>query len=471
MLYLDYSREPGQWTPNVYGGRENLEAVAFLQEMNATAYKRVPGAITIAEESTSWPGVTRPTHLGGLGFGFKWNMGWMHDSLGYVQNDPIHRQYHHGQMTFSMVYAYSENYVLPISHDEVVHGKGSLLRKMPGDRWQQLANLRAYLAYMWAHPGKQLLFMGSEFGQESEWAEGRELDWWLLDHADHRGVHSLVRDLNRDLQRHLRRCGRWTPTAPGFQWIDANDSSRTTCSASSGCPRTRRRSAGVRRELLRGTPPRLPARAAGGRPVDRGAQHRRRTPTPALASATSVRSRRPGRAPRPARLGAVTLPPLGHALAAPVLTVRVSDPDRADADRRLSSCCGPTRADEGRTLFVVHRDDAAVGLRSASSERPDGTRPADLGARPRVHRQGSRPARCGCSSTTPSTQLGLRARRGEVDPGNERALRVATRAGLRREGVLRGAPGDRRRAARTGWCSPGSPRTRRPPSRPASGPC
>ncbi len=222
MLYLDYSREAGEWTPNVYGGRENLEAVSFLQEMNATAYKRVPGAITIAEESTSWPGVTRPTHLGGLGFGFKWNMGWMHDSLGYVQNDPVHRQYHHGQMTFSLVYAYSESYVLPISHDEVVHGKGSLLRKMPGDRWQQLANLRTFLAYMWAHPGKQLLFMGSEFAQESEWAEGRELDWFLLDNADHRGVHSLVRDLNR-LYRETPALWSLDTEGDGFEWIDAND--------------------------------------------------------------------------------------------------------------------------------------------------------------------------------------------------------------------------------------------------------
>ena len=191
--------------------------------MNATAYKRVPGAMTIAEESTSWPGVTRATHLGGLGFGFKWNMGWMHDSLGYVQNDPVHRQYHHGQMTFSLVYAYSENYVLPISHDEVVHGKGSLLRKMPGDRWQQLANLRCFLAYMWAHPGKQLIFMGSEFGQESEWAESRELDWWLLENADHRGVQSLVRDMNRVYKDTP---ALWTldNDGSGFAWIDANDS-------------------------------------------------------------------------------------------------------------------------------------------------------------------------------------------------------------------------------------------------------
>ena len=222
MLYLDYSREDGEWTPNVYGGRENLEAVQFLQEMNATCYRRVPGAITIAEESTSWPGVTRATHLGGLGFGFKWNMGWMHDSLGYVQNDPVHRQYHHHQMTFSMVYAYSENYILPISHDEVVHGKGSLLRKMPGDRWRQLANLRTYLAYMWAHPGKQLLFMGSEFAQESEWAESRELDWWLLDHVEHRGVQSLVRDLNR-VYGETPALWSLDQDEQGFAWIDAND--------------------------------------------------------------------------------------------------------------------------------------------------------------------------------------------------------------------------------------------------------
>ncbi len=224
MLYLDYSREDGQWEPNEYGGRENLEAVAFLQEMNSVVYRRVPSAMTIAEESTSWPGVTRPTHLGGLGFGFKWNMGWMHDSLDYVAHEPIYRGYHHHQMTFSMVYAYSENYVLPISHDEVVHGKGSLLRKMPGDRWQQLAGVRTYLAFMWAHPGKQLLFMGSEFAQESEWSEARSLDWWLMDLPDHRGVALLVKDLN---ETYRSTSALWSlDTDPaGFAWIDANDAS------------------------------------------------------------------------------------------------------------------------------------------------------------------------------------------------------------------------------------------------------
>jgi 1,4-alpha-glucan branching enzyme len=223
MLYLDYSRAEGQWLPNQYGGRENLDAVSFLQEMNATVYKRVPGVVTIAEESTAWPGVTRPTHLGGLGFGFKWNMGWMHDTLGYVSRAPVHRQYHHHEMTFSMVYAYSENYVLPFSHDEVVHGKGSLLNKIPGDRWQQMATLRALYAFMWAHPGKQLLFMGCEFGQGAEWSESRGLDWWVLEGGpDHRGVQRLVGDLNA---RYRETPALWSQDIDpaGFHWIDAND--------------------------------------------------------------------------------------------------------------------------------------------------------------------------------------------------------------------------------------------------------
>ncbi len=229
MLYLDYSRKEGEWLPNQYGGRENLDAVAFLQEMNAVVYRRVPSAVTIAEESTSWPGVSRPTHLGGLGFGFKWNMGWMHDSLDYISREPVYRGYHHHQMTFSMVYAYSENYVLPISHDEVVHGKGSLLRKMPGDRWQQLANVRSYLAFMWAHPGKQVLFMGCEFAQESEWSEQRSLDWWLLDLPDHRGVALTVKELNA-LYRATPALWSQDTEAAGFAWIDANDSSGSVLS-------------------------------------------------------------------------------------------------------------------------------------------------------------------------------------------------------------------------------------------------
>jgi 1,4-alpha-glucan branching enzyme len=222
MLYLDYSRQDGEWLPNKFGGRENLDAVAFLQEMNATVYKRVPGVVTIAEESTSWPGVTRPTHLGGLGFGFKWDMGWMHDTLSYIAHPPIYRQYHHNELTFSMMYAYSENFVMPISHDEVVHGKGSLLNKVPGDRWQQMATLRALYGYMWAHPGKQLLFMGQEFAQGGEWAESRSLDWWLLDDPGHRGVARLIRDLNRLYRDNPALWSRDT-TENGFHWIDAND--------------------------------------------------------------------------------------------------------------------------------------------------------------------------------------------------------------------------------------------------------
>ena len=229
MLYLDYSRRDGEWSPNKYGGRENLEAVEFLQEMNATVYRRSPGVITIAEESTAWPGVTRATHLGGLGFGFKWNMGWMHDSLGYVSRDPIHRQFHHHQLTFSMMYAYSENYVLPLSHDEVVHGKGSLLGKMPGDRWQKLANLRAYLAFMWAHPGKQLVFMGAELGQEAEWSEARGLDWWLLDSPDHAGLAHLMADLNHTY-RATPALWQHDHDPAGFAWIDANDSANNVFS-------------------------------------------------------------------------------------------------------------------------------------------------------------------------------------------------------------------------------------------------
>ncbi|CAN5503594.1 1,4-alpha-glucan branching protein GlgB [soil metagenome] len=197
MLYLDYSRKEGEWVPNIHGGRENLEATSFLQETNATAYKRNPGIVMIAEESTSYPGVTRPSSDGGLGFGIKWNMGWMHDSLQYMHENPMWRSHHHNDITFSFMYAFSENFLLPISHDEVVHGKGSLLSKMPGDQWQKLANVRAYLAYMWAHPGKQLLFMGSEFGQPSEWSEQRGLDWWILDQPAHQGLQHLVRQLNR----------------------------------------------------------------------------------------------------------------------------------------------------------------------------------------------------------------------------------------------------------------------------------
>jgi len=222
MLYLDYSRREGQWVPNEFGGRENLEAVAFLKELNEAVYGEHPGAMTVAEESTAWPAVSRPTYLGGLGFGFKWNMGWMHDTLRYFSKDPVHRRYHHNDLTFGLLYAFSENFVLPLSHDEVVHGKGSLLGRMPGDRWQQLANLRALLAWMWAHPGKQLVFMGAELAQEREWSHDTSLDWHLLDDAGHRGVQALVAALNR---AYRERPALWEQdaAAEGFRWIDAGD--------------------------------------------------------------------------------------------------------------------------------------------------------------------------------------------------------------------------------------------------------
>ena len=250
MLYLDYSREDGEWMPNVHGGRENLEAIHFLQEVNATAYKRYPGIAMIAEESTSFPGVTSPTDHAGLGFGFKWNMGWMNDSLQYIKRDPIHRSHHEGELSFSFVYAFSENYLLPISHDEVVHGKGSLFARMPGDHWQKLANMRAFLAYMWGHPGKQLLFMGQEFGQLSEWSESRSLDWWLLDQPAHAQLHAFVGALNRIYRDHsalwardadaaaFTRLGapKWNPNVVAFARRDGHGNTVVVAANFSGAP-------------------------------------------------------------------------------------------------------------------------------------------------------------------------------------------------------------------------------------------
>jgi 1,4-alpha-glucan branching enzyme len=222
MLYLDYSRKEGEWVPNVHGGRENLEAVAFLQAMNRAVYGKHPGRMTFAEESTSWPKVSAPVHDGGLGFGFKWNMGWMHDTLKYLALEPVHRKYHHNELTFGLLYAFSENFVLPLSHDEVVHGKGTLIAKMPGDGWQKFANLRAYYAFMWGYPGKKLLFMGQEFAQGAEWSEARALDWWQTDLPQHRGVQALVRDLNQLYRTrpalHARDC-----EGEGFEWLVADD--------------------------------------------------------------------------------------------------------------------------------------------------------------------------------------------------------------------------------------------------------
>jgi 1,4-alpha-glucan branching enzyme len=222
MLYLDYARKPGEWIPNHYGGNENLEAVSFLRSCNEAVYRDHPGTQTIAEESTAWPMVSRPTYLGGLGFGLKWNMGWMHDTLKYFQQDPIHRKYHHNQLTFGLWYAFTENFVLPLSHDEVVHGKGSLVGKMPGDEWQQFANLRLLYGYMWAHPGKQLLFMGGEFGQKREWTHDESLEWHVLQYPLHAGVQHWLRDLNH-LYRTLPALHARDFSPDGFEWIDCND--------------------------------------------------------------------------------------------------------------------------------------------------------------------------------------------------------------------------------------------------------
>jgi 1,4-alpha-glucan branching enzyme len=222
MLYLDYSRRPGEWVPNAHGGNENLEAIGFLRRMNEVIFQSHPRVTTIAEESTSWPMVSRPTYLGGLGFGYKWNMGWMNDTLAYMSRDPVFRKYIHDRLTFGLLYAFSENFVLPLSHDEVVHGKGSLIRKMPGDRWQRFANLRTYLAFMFTHPGKKLLFMGGEFGQEREWDHDSSLDWHLLEDPSHAGLQRLVRDLNH-LYRRVPALHQRDTEAEGFEWIDCTD--------------------------------------------------------------------------------------------------------------------------------------------------------------------------------------------------------------------------------------------------------
>jgi 1,4-alpha-glucan branching enzyme len=229
MLYLDYSRKAGEWIPNKYGGRENLEAVEFLREMNIMVHDEFPGALTMAEESTSWPGVSRPVYLGGLGFSMKWNMGWMNDTLGYFQHEPVHRRYHHNQLTFGQIYAYSENFVMPFSHDEVVHGKGSLLSKMPGDAWQKFANLRLLLTYQMTSPGKKLNFMGNEIAQGREWQSKWELEWWQLGEAFHRGTQNLAHDLN-ELYRTLPALHDQDFQSDGFSWIDCNDAEKSVIS-------------------------------------------------------------------------------------------------------------------------------------------------------------------------------------------------------------------------------------------------
>ena len=313
MLYLDYSREEGEWLPNIRGGRENLDAVAFMQEANATVYKHHPGVMMIAEESTAWPGVTRPTDADGLGFGFKWNMGWMHDTLVYIGKEPVHRQWHHNQMTFAAMYAWSENFILPISHDEVVHGKASLVSKVPGDGWQQRATLRALLAFMWSFPGKQLLFMGSELADPHEWSEQRGLDWGLLEHDGHAGVAAWSGTSTR-------------PTGP-TRTVDAgHDAGRVRLDR-----RRRRRQQRVRlralrfRRLgpglcgqLRGHPPRqLPARPAPAGALGGDRQHRRADLRRLRCGQPRRGAGRRVRLARPAGVGDAGAPAAGRAVAAP----------------------------------------------------------------------------------------------------------------------------------------------------------
>jgi 1,4-alpha-glucan branching enzyme len=229
MLYLDYARRDGEWIPNRYGGRENLEAIHFLRTLNESVYRDHPDTQVIAEESTAWPMVSRPVYIGGLGFGLKWNMGWMHDTLRYMRENPVHRKFHHGELTFSLIYAFHENFVLPLSHDEVVYGKGSLIGKMPGDTWQQFANLRLLYGYMWSHPGKKLLFMGGEFGQRREWQHEESLEWWVLDHAEHSGLMRWVSDLNR-VYTSEPALYQLDFDQNGFEWVDCCDSEKSTLS-------------------------------------------------------------------------------------------------------------------------------------------------------------------------------------------------------------------------------------------------
>ena len=330
MLYLDYSREPGEWLPNREGGNQNLDAVAFLRQLNETVYAQHTGVMMIAEESTAWPGVSHPTFAGGLGFGFKWNMGWMHDTLAYVKKAPVHRRWHHDLITFGLTYAFAENFVLPLSHDEVVHGKGSLLGKMPGDAWQQFATLRAYYGLMWAYPGKKLLFMGQEFAQGREWNFAESLDWNLLDLDQHRGVQAVVRDCNAAYRAHAgaARAGQRRRRLP----LDRRRRPAALGVRVAAVRPGRGAARGGRRQLHRGAARGVPYRSARGRTLARDPQHRR-------AGLRRVEPRQRGRRvrggdpePRPAMLGGADGAAAGDGVAAG--GGRLNRPPARDGRRR-----------------------------------------------------------------------------------------------------------------------------------------
>ena len=274
MLYLDYGRKHGEWIPNRHGGRENLEAIEFLRFLNESVYRDFPDVQTIAEESTAWPQVSRPNYVGGLGFGMKWNMGWMHDTLGYFKRDPVHRKHHHDELTFSLWYAFNENFVLPLSHDEVVHGKGSIIGRMPGDAWQQFANVRLLYGMMWAHPGKKLLFMGDEFGQRREWTHEDSLEWHVLEQDPrHEGVQRWVADLNR-VYRSERAFHEKDFSNDGFRWVQRGDWEASVLSFLRQTPRIR--AAARRVQLHPDAAPQLSRRRAAGRALARAPEQRRR---------------------------------------------------------------------------------------------------------------------------------------------------------------------------------------------------
>ncbi len=460
MLYLDYSRKAGEWIPNQFGGREDLEAVAFLKEMNEVVHAREPGVISAAEESTAWPGVSKPTYVGGLGFGFKWNMGWMHDTLGYFQEDPVNRRYHHHELTFSLMYAFSENFVLPLSHDEVVHGKGSLLSKMPGDKWQKLANLRCLYAYMWAHPGKKLLFMGGELAQEQEWSHERSLDWHLLEDAGHAGMQSLVRDLNH-VYRDQAALWERDFEGEGFWWLEANDADRNVVAFAAPGP-GRRHAAGVRVQPVAGAARGLPRRAAAAGSLGRGAQHRRLPVRRVGHGQPRRRRRRADALARPAVLGAADAAAAGRPVAGP--------PEVSDAQEL------PFR----RPLGATRRARARAGARVGAQRR--GGRGA--GGAPRRHAADRRGAGHvgGRGAGRPRRRLLDPARRqAPARPVHAlaaaRAARPLARVGPRRLRLDRRRAGARRRwptssstsctSARSPPRAPSTPRSRTSPSWPS----